>query len=150
MSHTHTTHTKTHQRGWTPHRKSVHLLLQTIRALRRGAPCLVRKVNCAFNRTGCRKPLMGTSAREDVAGGSTAIAAAWLMTSRRFLSCFSLSLFLVTGHFFSRAVRFLCSWGCFDSFLRHARAPGRHHRIAAIISYVARAGRTAVVGKLEV
>ena len=36
----------------------------------------MRKVNCAFNRTERRKTLMATSAREDVAGGSTAIAAA--------------------------------------------------------------------------
>ena len=63
--------------------KSVHLLLQTTRALRRGAPCLVRKVNCAFNRAERSKTLMAMSAREDVAGGSTAISAAVLTTSRR-------------------------------------------------------------------
>ena len=68
--HIHTHHDTPEDRRHTE--KSVHLLLQTIRALRRGVPCLVRKVNCAFNRTERRKTLMATSAREDVAGGSTA------------------------------------------------------------------------------
>ena len=44
-------------------------------------PCA--EVNCAFNRTERRKPLMATFAREDVAGGSTAIAEACLTTTTR-------------------------------------------------------------------
>ena len=48
---------------------------------RRGAPCLVRTVNCAINKTERHKPLMATSVREDVAGGSTVIAAARLSGS---------------------------------------------------------------------
>ena len=43
---------------------------------RRGAPCLVRTVNCAVNKTERHKPLVATSVREDVAGDSTVIAAA--------------------------------------------------------------------------
>ena len=43
----------------------------------------MRTVNCAINNTERRKPLMATSVTEDVAGGSTAIAAARLTTTKR-------------------------------------------------------------------
>ena len=55
------------------------MLLQTRTALRRGVPCHVRNVNYALNQTQRRKTLMATAAREDVAGGCTAFAAASLM-----------------------------------------------------------------------
>ena len=59
------------------------MLLQTRTALRRGVPCHERKVNCALNQTQRRKTLMATAAREDVAGGCTAFAAAWLMMTTK-------------------------------------------------------------------
>ena len=59
------------------------MLLQTRTALRRGVPCHVRKVNCALNQTQRRKTLIATAARNDVAGGCTAFAAAWLMMTTK-------------------------------------------------------------------
>ena len=59
------------------------MLLQTRPALRRGVPCLARKVNYALNQNQRRKTLMATAAREDVAGGCTAFAAASLLITTK-------------------------------------------------------------------
>ena len=76
------THTTRHKTDSTQSNR-VYVLLQTRTALRRGVPCHVRKVNCALNQTQRRKTLMATAAREDVAGGCTAFAAAWLMMTTK-------------------------------------------------------------------